>query len=1025
MPVNYREREDDPDIAAEFALAGLGGSTLETLIGALSGDALALWKAAKAGSRAIDPGGSPADLTAEGFRALVSQASRRADFPGLRLNQPLGLRGGGSDLAREILADPGYQAAGRVEPWESGLAAFSIGASSWLRRGKGPAFTWPLQIHGARSTLEALAHSKAVTRGLAELVEEGQSGEIDPRIVYADIVDFPELPDVKRVLALRFRPSNVATPSLGGKLTFDQLDWSEPTIIFPLEDELPADPLTRFIYGLSHNLPLDVAAWRATQQGRGLSPLVIASRDMLAQARLSDTIPLLQGRLGRLDQDEILPIDDDDLRKFGDIRFLFDTSRGIRVGDARRLLAASSYLPYDRESDSGEGLVAVRRAAESLSGSGVSVRGESGLIRGAELFEATGNTDEGPPTDSGDPSEGPNARSRAPRYTDVTIFDPKGEVQPASDPLVRGGAYTLDVAIRVYRRGLTKDRSDQGPVIIPNQLETAFVWVVITDESEPAKGDGGGMFRIPQRFEKLVVPVEGNSEGSAQFQFVPTVESHADRIGRIGIRLYHKLSLIDHLRLDMRIAAEAASSPSGSDDPAIQCVLKHPNETRGIEALDPGSRTRTLTISVSRTAPGGDFVFAYVHGDAGSGEPRIAASKRLSETELNGYLVEFRDILLDLVFESALAKVALPKAALQDFLDRISRLGSKMVTSLFNYLERDDLFRLWQMVQQALPETSIVQIALSEDAQDFVLPWQILAIEPRLSGASGDVDNLWGYRFIVEVKRCGDGASSPPASRSPLAPARVHYARWNFANEAAHLTNLEAILSSATTQGHPCELASPVISNRDSLFRALKGGGGDLLYVYAHGTSAAPDTPSAHKLLDNVLAKINALEQRIKADTLGLSGDELVDAQKFYKLLAAGARKGTDSTLVLADATVHLSDLVLLDIDSLKDSPVIFVNTCELAQVWNGIGSSFIGLFLTRGARAVVGTESTIPVVFAAAFGQSMLSRLFEGESIGAALLNARRELVELHNNPLGLAYSVYGAADAGLFPRAQSGGVS
>ena len=30
-----------------------------------------------------------------------------------------------------------------------------------------------------------------------------------------------------------------------------------------------------------------------------------------------------------------------------------------------------------------------------------------------------------------------------------------------------------------------------------------------------------------------------------------------------------------------------------------------------------------------------------------------------------------------------------------------------------------------------------------------------------------DPDNLWGYRFIIEIKRCGDGIATvrPPADR--------------------------------------------------------------------------------------------------------------------------------------------------------------------------------------------------------------------------------------------------------------------
>ncbi len=87
------------------------------------------------------------------------------------------------------------------------------------------------------------------------------------------------------------------------------------------------------------------------------------------------------------------------------------------------------------------------------------------------------------------------------------------------------------------------------------------------------------------------------------------------------------------------------------------------------------------------------------------------------------------------------------------------------------------------------------------------------------------------------------------------------------------------------------------------------------------------------------------------------------------------------------------------------------------AQIWNAVEGSFVGFFLGRGARAVLGTESTIPIVFADVFGLAVLKELFAGRTLGEAVLTARKALLGDQNNPLGLCYSVYGAADASLFP--------
>ncbi len=54
-------------------------------------------------------------------------------------------------------------------------------------------------------------------------------------------------------------------------------------------------------------------------------------------------------------------------------------------------------------------------------------------------------------------------------------------------------------------------------------------------------------------------------------------------------------------------------------------------------------------------------------------------------------------------------------------------------------------------------------------------------------------------------------------------------------------------------------------------------------------------------------------------------------------------------------------------------------------------------------------------VEFAHPFAEDLLSQLLAGQSVGRALLHARRHFISLRN-PLGLAYSLFGSAD-GLPP--------
>src|SRR5207302_7580099 len=128
--------------------------------------------------------------------------------------------------------------------------------------------------------------------------------------------------------------------------------------------------------------------------------------------------------------------------------------------------------------------------------------------------------------------------------------------------------------------------------------------------------------------------------------------------------------------------------------------------------------------------------------------------------------------------------------------------------------------QLGRMVRDALSETSIIQVSLSKDARDFVFPWQILTVEHYTNRNKPVVPkNLWGYRFIIEVKRCGDGADTRAQAARTRTPVRVTYARWNFSNEPDHYTRLKQIVNAAKTAS---QLVDPVVETQDDFVAALQ-----------------------------------------------------------------------------------------------------------------------------------------------------------------------------------------------------------
>jgi CHAT domain len=1009
---------------------------------------------------------------------FVRPAGNR-DLAGLRLRAPLAaprFAGGPAEL-RRLLMHPGYEDAIREESFVSGVASFVADLSRAAGWGNQPALSWPLNIVAHPDLLAELSNAHAVLRGLAWL-RHGPGHRPDRETgtrVQVEVVNFDEEAFRGEALALRFLCNGRTPRTLSGRLTFERLQEIEPAVFFRLNGMPLGERLSGFIYELAHNHPVDVAAWAAVRwepPARRLAPLVVAPLNFLRRARVSDVIPALQARLRRLHHEFILPVAPDALRGLGS-SFLQEPA-GIRVARFADLLGDVDRLSWDREADTGTSLVAVRHEVEQLerlpapqalpaqSRSPAPARAAPAPPTPAGFatvpappLAATFST--APPPGWGDttPSGGAAFGSVTPivvpeefitpppvppRYTDVTIFDPDARVHGQLEPFTALITYTLDVAIRGSRQGITRDRSDQPAIPMPPQADTVSVWAVISDETEGEPEIAQQLFSFDRHFGELRLPPAGDSEGSARFQFT----AHPGRIAlnrpreevcpRIGIRLYHKLNLIDHVQLDLRYADAAAAGAAAAgtmaagttaaragamgQSAAIQVVFKHPGgAAASLEPPNASSAARALTISISKADGQPDqyrFAVAACSTDRPD-EPAISGTKKLSLDVLNDFVARFRDLMLPTVFGAALGQVSLPGNDRDELLKNVSALGTEIVTRLFDYSPGGDFFELGAMVRDVLPDKSIVQISLNDDSKDFVFPWAALTVKPDADpDAAIDARNLWGYRFIIEVKRRGDGMPAAAGTRPP-GPARLAYARWNFKNEPAHYAALSALAVRAQI---PVQWVDPIIETRADLVSILLGGGGEMVYVYAHGHAAAPNTPLGLRYRDNAQQQIKELKQRMKSDPLLSSDDpDWKDVEEhFLKLTRAGA----ETSLTLSRSEVVLSNLLVAlggGRQKLVDAPIVFLNTCESAQIWNAVDGSFVGFFLDRGARAVVGTECTVPVVLADEFGREALAHLFSGDTVGEAVFKARVALLASSNNPLGLCYCIYGSSDAHLGP--------
>ncbi len=1007
-------KETDVDRATRFALDGLSEYALERLTAIAHSDALTTWKPRQLH---LLRGGVDVDsLIAGKLRELQATALKdaRSAIPGIRLTMPaLELAGSPEfdDVVREIAGSADYQAANNAKAWESGLASLSIDTGSIGDRGRG-AFGWPLQFVANEAARKRLFHSRAVMRGLVRFVEPIQPPMPDDwrHFTYPDIprvlvkfVEFPAGPSAE-YLALTFEQT--PTWHLPNILNPANLQEIGPTVLFPVGGTDPAMRLTEFVYGLSHDLPLDVAAWRATQHTIGESPLVFARPSFLSSARISTTINATRERLRGFNPDLRFPIVPEDLDRFGVVLSPGLATTGYaRVGDVIDLLDRQEGFDYQREDFVATGLARVDQGIEALV-LATTARVEKMHAGPAPAMPPPSVLDPTAPAET-PPLGPPDPQKNEQRHTDLILFDAAGRQLLTTDPLVQGEVYTLDVAIRVKRRGLAKDRTDQPWVEIPGATGTEEVWVGISDDSV----DGRAFEAFEGQYQMITLPMRGDSENSARFEIRPLDSGKSKNRGRIGVRLYHKLNLIDHLELDMRVV-KPGETKTKADDGAIAVRFMGARAETGVEPPSQSSLPRALTISISKSPGDARYRVVFARRKRANGEPELAGHSDLLDQALDDFLVRYRDLLLETVFGPALGQLQFKPAQRDQFFGKAAKLGQDIVHKLFDYSGGGDLFEISEMARNSFDETDIVQISLGMGAEHLVLPWQILVVDPT-NIERPPAENFWGYRFAIEVKRIGDAVDNRSKTAIAAGAPIIHYGCWKFYNETEHRQALANILSPYGLAG---QLDAPIL-NRAAFVDALSGGGGNLFYIYAHGASEPPQSPALAGVKKNLRSRTDSVRKQLNRSK---SPDEtLLQAVASYERLLQLTTSNEYTALILENETITLAQLtgeLAKRRARLGDAPIIVLNTCDSGQIWNTAQGSFVRLFLDRGARAVLGTESIMPIVLSDAFGRRLFEQLFGGKTIGEAVRAVRCNLLNQENNPLGLSYCLYGAADARLF---------
>ena len=603
--------------------------------------------------------------------------------------------------------------------------------------------------------------------------------------------------------------------------------------------------------------------------------------------------------------------------------------------------------------------------------------------------------------------------AESPRYTDVTIYEEHlfptddlddATVVPDDVPLVANNPYTLEVAIRLKRMGILSDLPAKRHVVNPREdKETLTIHVLAT----PIRG-----FKITDRLATISWSFNADSD-SALFQLDVDPNSDASRPGGIEIRILDEsLDLLDILMLEVAIIADQSAKVDSS---IAKRNLIWPEKEREGLSLAGSSTPRLASIHVREVT--GGFTFEFVVLSAKGSAQNISIFRDISSDDLTFLLTRVRDFWSRLVISNYARKLAVSPSTYDSYLRELRDLGIQAWSLLFDTrtFDREGASeRLGQILarveedEKTLKEVrplfdsgegDRIQISYAADYGDFIFPWSIL--HPPVS-IETPVDPLrfWGARYQIEQVTKG-----PKKDRIDDRPINILFALdSSFGDAPSQKKMFEDYQAAAKGE---LVVSSP-ISDRKALEEYLiRDPAAHLLYFYCHGYAA---TRPGILTADGV----KTLKQMIESIRAQPGEGDSPSAGALEKLMELTSKMAGDSWIYLGDAEIKEAELRLLRFFA-RRRPIVFLNMCQSADLVPSMSSGLVHLFLDHNASAVVGTESPMTGVFADAFAKKVLDRLFAGDNIGTSLWKARRYFLTTGRNPLGLAYTLYGRADANL----------
>ncbi|TAH50360.1 MAG: CHAT domain-containing protein [Chloroflexota bacterium] len=260
------------------------------------------------------------------------------------------------------------------------------------------------------------------------------------------------------------------------------------------------------------------------------------------------------------------------------------------------------------------------------------------------------------------------------------------------------------------------------------------------------------------------------------------------------------------------------------------------------------------------------------------------------------------------------------------------------------------------------------------NSQQMMLPWGILYMADRFDPDNIQPELFLGLKHIIEHQ--------PMEEKMDFAPSIS--------------SNPQLTVSLNLNRDIDKQMNFPLIKNQEKYWAARAQKGGVKVLTRASGDEL-----------------MSALESATTPDQI-----TYFYCHALSKNLAEG---GADASLLQLgeNETLKLEDLRLFAPIDIRwnGRPLVFLNACESAELSPLFYNGFMPYFVAKGARGMIGTECSVPALFALDWAGKFFDQFLAGKAVGQVFLDLRREYFFKHNNILGLLYALYCDADTRVQP--------